>query len=294
MKSLINKSLARRKGLILIERTDFDPPAAETALKRIGLLADPKGELTKSDREHRAIAKTISVLNDIRRGLGLEPIRLDPTHIHVQGECAFAQQWPNHGQAFMTCGHVYLPRLILFVYSLQYLTHEMTHLSSFQAAIDPECDKDRAIVSMRNGLSTFVDCAPFAGDAFRDLNEAVTEIIAAEIRCRIAAETDLVEPEFAEGLVRGHPCPVQVRLAEGLIEFVGDYIGANESRRLLLTDYFEQTDTFLSKLSEIDKDAVGRLEIMATNAEALAVAQDLGLDDAVADIERLRLIRRRR
>jgi len=87
---------------------------------------------------------------------------------------------------------------------------------------------------------------------------------------------------------------VQVRLVRALIGLVGRRVGETEARRLLFTDYFEQTDRFFTELGKIDRAVVGRLETMDTNAEALAIAWDLGLKEAAADIERLRLIRHKR
>ncbi|MFA6604203.1 MAG: hypothetical protein WCT10_05225 [Patescibacteria group bacterium] len=285
-----------RTSLVTIDRTDFDPLDGETILKLLGLLAEPEEELPKTAQENRAIEKTLAILNDIRREIGLDPARLDPTHVHIQSECAFARQWRGHGQALMTYGHVYLPRLILLSYSLRYLTHELAHLASFRAVIDPELGKDRATVFMQSGLSIMIDDGGWERPkrSFRDLNEGLTEVIAAKIRRRLIAETDLVEPNLAACLINDHPYPVQVRLVQGLIELVGRRLGADAARHLLFADYFGQTSWFFAELARIDSAVVERLKFTNTNLDALAIAQDLGLRDAAADIERLCRIRGRR
>lgn len=280
-----------RDGLIIIDRTDIDPPGAEAELRRLELLPEIEKELAKTAEETRAIGLSLDALNAVRRGLGLDGVRLDRDHIHVVCEFEFCRRWGGYRQAFTESGHVYLPRSFMLLYFLQHLTHELVHLSSFKAVIDPSRDKDLAVRYMSDGFSRVSRQGGEARRLFVAFDEAVTELIALEVR-KLVAASGILKPELAEVLANDRTYESAVVLVQELIELAGP--DPETARRRLFRDYFGRTDLFLRTLARTRPQATACLRNAVGANDVLTAAATLGLDSAAERIKRLMNRRRRR
>lgn len=282
---------AWRTGLIVIDRTDIAPPGAETELRRLGLLPEVGKEMAKTAEETRAIELSLEALDAVRRGLGLEGIRIDPTHVHVVCEFEFARRWGGARQAFTSFGHVYLPRSFMLLYFIRHLTHELVHLASFRAVINPRLDKDRAVLSMHDGFSRMSRQGSGASRRlFVAFDEGVTELIALEVR-RLVTESGILKPQLAGILANDHTYESAVVLVRELFMLTGD---PEEARRRLFRDYFSHTNFFLRSLVAVRPEIPACLRYADGPRDILTAAEILGLDQAAVRIRRLMNRRRRR
>ncbi len=292
MKTRDLNGAAWRAGLISIHRTDIDPPGAEAELRRLELLPEISKELKKSAEETRAVELSLDALNAVRLDLGLDGIGLDPDHIHVVCEFEFARRWGGARLAFTEAGHVYLPRTFMLLNFIQSLTHELVHLSSFKAIIDPALGKDRAIRYMSDGFSRI--SRPGGGGArrlFVGFDEGVTETIALEVRQRVAM-SGILKPELAEILANDRSYESAVVLVQALIGLVGG--DPTAARRRLFLDYFSRTGIFFRWLARTRPQALTLLKYADGPRDLLAAAEILGLTQAAERIKLLMNRRRRR
>jgi hypothetical protein len=259
----------------------------------MGLLTEFNKVLVKTGEEKRCIAAACAALNEVRRELGLETVLLDAGNIHVVDECEFWTRFGNSRRAFTEFGHVFLPRRYLLLNFLQDLTHEIVHLAAFRAVIDPMRPRDEAVRYMRSGFSPLDGQALTQRWRFSGFNEGVTELLAAEVRKRLAARTSLLNETMTEILVNELSYKAQVRLVRDLIGLAG---GADEeaTRRVVFLDYFNRSPVFLRRLAYAKSGAVSLLSMMATDAETLEVAEKLGFQQTADAIRRYMCRRRRR
>ncbi len=283
---------AWRDGLIIIDGSRVRPEGSEKELRRLDLLPELEKELTKTPEELRGIAASVEALNAVRDGLGFDAVKIDLGHIHVADECEFMRRWGVVRRAFTQFGHVFVQRRFLFLHFLQDLTHELVHLSTFRAVIDPALPKDAAVRIQRSGLSVLRRRSGVPENLFTGLNEGVTESIAIEVRRRVAAEPGLLKSGHGEILVNDWSYRAQVRLLNELVGMTG--ASPEAARRRLLTDYFGQTGCFLRALARRDRGLVGMLTKADGPADALAIAEHLGLADAAASIRRIMAYRPKR
>jgi hypothetical protein len=293
MDGLTRDGAAWRPDLIVIECSLVTPAGSEAVLRQMGLLTEFNKVLVKTAEEEKSIAAAFDALNEVRRELGLDAARLDAGHIHVVDECEFWQRYGNSRRAFTEFGHVFLPRRYLLLNFLQDLTHEIVHLSSLRAVVDPMRPKDETVRYMRSGFSPLDGRALTQRWRFSGFNEGVTELLAVEVRKRLVAKTVLLNETMAEVLVKDLSYRVQVRLVGELIGLAG---GSDEAaaRRTVFLDYFNRSPVFLKKLARARSGAVCLLSMMSTDAETLDVAEKLGFEEAAAAIRRYMCRRRRR
>jgi len=284
MKTRDRNGAAWRDGLITIDRTDIDPPGSDAVLRQIGLLDELEHELAKTAEEERVIGASVAALNDLRRELGLEAVRLDPANVHIMTETELWTRWGNSRDAFAGLGHAFVPRRYLFACTAQSLTHELVHLSAYRAVIDPALAGDEAVRLIRSGLSRTVYAGGRLQKMFLGLDEGVTELIAIEVRRRLVERSGLLDERTSRLLLTDHSYPAQVRLATELIKLAAGGREEGSARRLLFADYFAHSSKFLKRLARVRPGASKMLRTMDTGTDTLVVAATLGLDQAAACI----------
>lgn len=294
MKTRTADAVDRGAGTFVIEGTAPRTPAADEALVRLGLVPDFAGELRKTDGERRAIEAAFAALAASRRGLGLDAQAYDPDAIHVFSDQDFWKRWGSERRAFTQFGHVYLARRFLFLYFLQDVTHEIVHASALRAVIAPSRRPEEAITYVRSGFSPLDGRPDTKRWRFVGFNEGVTELIAMDLRSRMAdAARSLLSEDMTRVFLGECLYPTFVLLVDGLLEAVARGGPTGEARRLLCADYFARSCDFMKTVARTMPGALRALATVESGRDALAAAERLGFAESAAAIRR-RLARRRR
>jgi hypothetical protein len=268
---------------ILIEGTSFNPPESEELLREAGILPTLTDELAKNRNEKLAIAAAVMAVGKIARGLGLPEPPIHESGIRIMSEREFWNRWGNNRQAFVAFGRAFQPRPFLFYHFLLHLTHEIAHLASFRAVVEPARGRDKAVVSMRSGISYVVTGSAPMRRAFSRLNEGVTELAAGLIRRSIVPRVEhLLDGDQPRRLALRYNYPAEVRLVKGIVEIVSGATG-REELPTLLRDYFGRTSVFLSRLAAARPGSVGRLARIERDEELLDCAKSLGFNETAVD-----------
>lgn len=280
---------------VVIEGMTACPASADGELRRLGLLPEHAGELAKTAEEGRAIDETCTALGALCRELGVGIPNLNPRAFHVFDDREFGARWGWGLRAFTQFGHVYLARRFLFLFFLQDLTHEIIHAAALRAAIVPSRGPESAVAYVRSGFSPLDGRADSKRWRLIGFNEGVTELIAMDLRRRMAGTAGLLLSEDMSRIFLGECLyPTFVRLVEGAIQATALPDADDAMRRALFIDYFARSSVFLGSLARKMPAALRILAGVETGREALVAAEQLGFDEAAASIKRHLMRRRKR
>lgn len=259
---------------VVIEGMTARPASADGELRRLGLLPEHSGELVKTADERRAIDETCAALGAFCLELGVRPPNLNPDAFHVFDDREFGSRWGWGLRAFTQFGHVYLARRFLFLFFLQDLTHEIIHAAALHAAIVPSRGPESAISYVRSGFSPLDGRADSKRWRLVGFNEGVTELIAMDLRKRMAGTAGRLLSEDMSSVFLGECLyPTFVRLVEAAIEAVAFPDAGDAMRQALFTDYFTRSSVFLGSLARKMPTALTVLAAVESGREALDAAE---------------------
>ena len=249
-------------------------------------------DLPKTDIERTLVAETSAAANEVLQGQGLPGSPISDARVHVLTDAEFEATIGRGCRGKCAYGHVYLRRQDDLTNFAHELTHEIAHLISFlairvTAETRPDGHRDLQILPRRSGLSLYGLDPAEEDPLFNGLNEAVTEIIAHEIRAALAVSSKILSADGCQQLIKTWVYLPQIKLIWHLLDRLQAAGGDSDPGRELLQDYFAGTSRFLNRLYAADPGALRLLRTMGTRAsDAFGAADKLGCPEIMDDIRR--------
>jgi hypothetical protein len=228
-----------------------------------------------SGREKDDCEASIVALDALRAGLGLPPCVIDRDMIGIADSDLYRASNPN-STGSMYYGHVYLTPQNDRTEFLATLTHELVHAAAWNRIDVIAEDSPHFLVAGTCMRRTGYRVQRGIAAAYNGFNEAVTELIAHEVRLRLLMRPHDLDDEAARRLAVRFSYPATVILVDGLI-------GARpELRRGLYRDYFAGSYDTVREIGHAFPGSLKRLARLDRTATGAAkVARDLGLADTL-------------
>lgn len=259
---------------ILVKHADKDVRQRFKTIYQLRPMINPLkiNELSKNDLEIWAINFSAKVYQALLKTCAIKlDFKFDSSHVHVIDESDFSKKFGADNAAAHSCGHVYLIRSGDNWEFVHRLTHELAHIISFQ----------EFIILPLNDL-IFFDASNCRGGLeiirkkerlFSGLNEAITEIIAHEVRKIVvdyhdALELNYLSTEDKRNLLKFYSYYEHVTIIRQLIKFGKyDVVGQEKMFQRVLSDYVFGTYNFFKDLS-LNSGQVKILQKMDTSVLA--------------------------
>ena len=247
-------------------------------------------EREPTELEKRVIFSAGIALTRLSERLGLPAVDVPPSRVHILSgsEPEFAERVDLPRRlAVSEFGHVYIPRSEDPVTFARHLTHEICHAGSRLSIRLAQGASPRHVDISHRQMGFAFRPEGIAEPYFNGLNEGVTELVAHRLRNAMAKEDLGLDRDQARVFARRVEYRPWVILVDALVRLVADteHAASKRIRDDLLRDYFRGGHEFLRRLSKCRKGSVKLLrQAESSPADAIAVADALGLDQAKRDI----------
>ena len=241
-------------------------------------------ELPLSDDEIGIIKETITVLNLLRKKLGLDPTSFSLNRFHVLEQKDWDRMIAPHAphcDAISLMGHcyfLYCKELKRFAFNL---THEIGHAASYLSVRVEHQKSGYHLTVDRYGLTKFRPKVGYLD--YRGLNEGTTELVAINLRA-VLEKISKILSEKEKIWLKNHNALEDYAPFVNIICDISDLIAHKEGKpmgqinMLLLKDYFTGSCDFLRLLRKYDSDAIKILRNMNDETkDAQQAAELLGL-----------------
>jgi hypothetical protein len=250
--------------------------------------------MEKNAFERQGFEAAHAALNVFRGELGLDPVVIGSARLHVIEPKLYMEKFGSESRGASAYGHGYIARKRSRTGFLGTLTHELTHMASGQAMRVYAREKDGKLeglhLPMQSGFA-FWNRKPIKGrendaetPSFHGLNEAVTELIAHDVRNRLRdTGTPLSQDEQREMEESFSYYPLIVLLRR-IIATAFPKIGERDAAwKDLYRDYMNGEYGIIKRLDERTPGVSKILHDMTTEMDSItAAARSLGHDD-IAD-----------
>ncbi|MFA6604209.1 MAG: hypothetical protein WCT10_05255 [Patescibacteria group bacterium] len=247
-------------------------------------------DLPKTDNERSLIIETVAAANDLLPKLGLPDSPISEARIHILADDEFDAKFGHRCRGKCAYSHVYLRRQTDLVDFAHKLTHELAHLLSFlaievTAATQSDDSRDLQILPRRSGLSLYGLEPAMDDPLFNGLNEAMTEIVAHDLRLGLAEHSQILSPDDLRLLAKSWLYLPQIKIVLYLRNQLLEADPDSNPQRELHQDYLAGTSRFLNRLYAHNRPALLLLRTMGTKPdEAFRAADALGCPEIMDDI----------
>lgn len=227
-------------------------------LKRLGFLP-PAGfsQIEKTEFERQAIKAAVEALNFVLVDLQLPPVEFSEQRFYFLDAKAYQTMFGDDDIGRYKYGRAFIKRRTDQVSLVCTLTHELAHFVSYNSVVINHSRKGNEDLLKytwyyRSGLGFLPEPEKAKKVYFWGLNEAVTEMLAVEIRRALIKNSALFKGVEAERLTSEvHSYNSVVKLVLELISLVG-HSPENKSnlRRELFKNFITGRYTFLKKLEK--------------------------------------------
>lgn len=262
-------------------------------LRRI-LSEPPSGEhfeeLLKTAFERLAVRESVRGLNVFRDDFGLPPLDIPTRRAHVMsGEAFRAYFSPKRKAKRLPLGitsqpHAYIQRIDDRGALVGVVSHEVVHLSAFAMfIIQAEVDVGGKVVVGKARVLNRIGGIRRGRKGFVGLNEAMTEIIAEQVRKRMLRPQSKMPQRLVLHVLEYGSYASQIAVLDRIMKEV--FGNADFGYSLAVWDYFTGTSDFLREVKRRRPEFVGPLRTMGeTDHSALKTARALGFKEEAREI----------